>query len=195
MAYTSDEWELVIRGMTGPSEEWANVWCFSGTTDLGEVQDVVDAFHAFHSAIGEIQSAQYTATQARVRNLLSGAIPVVSWATVTGGSSSQLLPTQLAIRLSLDDGAGHRGGPFLGGWQEGNNADNGLFQTTHRDLVADAVEDLAGAIVTAGGLLALNRPSVGTTVGVLHARVGRRFDVIRKRSNDTPEEYATRLVA
>lgn len=195
MAYTDDEYRVTIRGTVGPAEEWANTWSFLDVSSDDAIADAVTRFHTFYGALLEIQSTSYHVLTCAIKNLGTGVTVFPIWEDQVGTNGAQLLPTQLAVRVSLDDNAGHRGGPFLCGFTEGNNADNGLLSSTHQTLIAGAVDSLAANLVTDGLQLRIDRPSVAGTVVALQCRVGQRFDVIRKRGNDTVESYVAASLA
>lgn len=189
MAYTDDEYKATVHGVVGDSELWVNTWSFLNITEADPVFRIVQKLRQFYDDLLEIMCDQWQVTGITVRNLGTEVSSDPTYEEQVGASGNDLLPTQLAVRVSLDDLIGHRGGPFLSGWQTGSVTTNGLLEPSHQAIVSTAVDDLAQALEDNGMQLRIDRPTALTTVGALRSKVGQRFDVIRKRSNDTPESY------
>lgn len=190
MAYSAFHFKINITGMAGPSEQWSNDWAVIDFEETpGDVDDVVQALHDAYDAWTIWQGDEYTAVAARSTQLLTGIQVEHSWATITGVSTQDILPTQLALRASLNTTAGVNGGPFLAGWSKQASGSDGLVVTTVQQDVVDEVVTLQTAIGLAGWRLGIHRPTLEIVVPAVRVRSGQRFDVIRKRGNDTPENY------
>jgi len=188
MAYTNEMNRLTVRGAFENGEVWTNTWAFVGT---GALQDAVDDFHTFYASVfgGDI-SSHTTAVGAVNRRLGDGLVTEMDWSTITGDDLADLLPTSSAIRVSLSAGIGHRGGPFISGWSVNAVDANGNLLTAEQTNIADALESLRVDLIGHDYLLGLDSPQDELVREVTQGRVGLRFDVIRKRTNDLAESYA-----
>lgn len=192
MAYSAGDVMVTVSGTTGVFEAWTNTWTFEGI-DAANEQSCIDALHDFYEelTLNVTLSNDWSARGAVLRRLLAGTSLVGSWSILSGGNTTDNLPSQLAVRVSLASISGHNGGPFLTGWTVASNtADGQLLDTDQVDIVS-ALANLDTAIQALGGFIALNRPTAPEVVRVVQGRVGERFDVIRSRANDTPESYET----
>lgn len=195
MAYSEGDILVTVRGSIGPSEQWLNTWAFAPNAGTPVVADVVDDLHAMYAALAaEWFPVEFTAVGATVRYLFDSISEEAAWTTITGANVQDMLPSQLAVRASLNDNAGVNGGPFITGWSKQAAAEDGLLDSGAQTDLADAVEGLANAVQVSDYNLALHRPTVPAVNPVTRVRVGQRFDVIRKRGNDTPEAYDTRVI-
>ena len=191
MAYSAGDILLIAEGGLPSNEVWANTWAVRlGTADY---QDAADAVAGFYNStdIDDIMHTGWSFTSLTVRDLFNQTSPAVSFTPNTAGgeNSTDPLPTECAIRVSLSS-LQQRGGPFLGGFTAFSLATNGQLVGASRDNIVDAVEAMAAALDTAGGELALHLPTSQLVVSLVSARVGSTFDVIRRRRNNVPENYA-----
>lgn len=195
MAYTADMVRVAVRGTVGSFEAWSNTWSFldiSGTSsaDRNQLAADINNFYGDPTNVLPYLGTAWHAVGATLTELVDGSTIELPWTTATGTSAVDLLPTQLGVRISLSSGH-HRGGPFLCGFTEVANGATGLLTTTAQNDLVDALELFAGTLTGHDWSLALDRPTVSTVVDVFGAKIGQRFDVIRKRANDTAEAYAT----
>jgi hypothetical protein len=160
-------------------------------TGAGPHSEVVPDFHEFYSDIASVLANDTTITTVLIKELSTGVSIPAAFEDITGGSASDLLPTSLAIRVSLDNQLGVNGGPYLAGFSTAALTTTGRLSSTVRTTLLGATDALASSLVTRGYQLRIDRPSVLTTVVAAQARIGERFDVIRRRTNDTPENYAS----
>lgn len=193
MAYATGDTRIIIRGSTGGSEEWSNTWTvFLGT---GTVQQALDSFHDFYSTLFGISNDLYsettTAAQARVIDLESNVEVPGTWLFVDGGFVDESLPTECALRVSLTDATGTRGGPFLPAPVVGTCSDTGLFDTGFQTTVIDALTALWQSLFDDDIVLSLDHTTDEVTEVVTSIRVGQVFDVMRSRRRDLVENYAT----
>lgn len=193
MAYTPEDYQVRVDGTLGASEAWANTWTFVDLSTTGDIQDVIDALHAFYTSIkADHWTADVSAVSATWRNLDGSDSGSGDWATITGTNSGALLPLECAIRVSLSRGS-VRGGPFLTGFRSGDLTTTGNLTAGGADDLADYVETLATFDVGTWAM-AIDSPTNSDTHVVSRIRVGEVFDVIRRRRNNLPENYHTRSV-
>jgi len=193
MAYTVDDWRFTCEGMVGPSERWSNTWTFNDTAGTGDPEDVAAHLRTFYNDLHSFWSTAWTLTTIRYRNLVTNVDTISSAAAITGSAGTDMLPSQLAVRVSLNTASGVNGGPFLGGWTVASvdASNDGSFIDTQQADVATALTNLNNNVTSDDWAIALDRPTVPEVSACNRGRVGKRFDVIRKRSNDTPEVYET----
>lgn len=192
MAYAVGDFLVNIQGVITGGEVWSNTWAFSLAEGGTEKQGCVDALHGFYNDLAAICSDAWKAQVATGVDLFLGQSADYAFEEVVGAQIESDLPTQCAIRVSLSDGTGVRGGPFLTGFTTGELAGSGgLVVSTAQILIADELEQLAAEVALADAALGIHRPTTETVVAAVSGRVGQRFDVIRKRANDILEQYAT----
>lgn len=197
MAYTDNEYRVQVRGNVGDSEMWNNTWSFldlDGAQDPADLGPLLNAFYGDIGGFASWLSNDWVTVGATAKNLMTNALIELPWANQTGSSEGELLPTQLAMRVSLSGAAGARGGPFLTGFVVAA-VDGSLIDA---DCVSDfigALEQFTASLTANDWQLRIDRPTTNVTAAVLAGRVGERFDVIRKRANDTAESYSTFTVA
>lgn len=191
MAYTDEEYLVTVNGRIADGEIWANVWCILRTDDTKAVQVGVNQIRGFYNDLIASLSNDWHADSAHVRNLGTGVSFAASWETFAGEAGADNLPTECALRLSLSDLAGHNGGPYLSGFTVANLEGAGKAAIGTQTAIVGAVDALASGLLANGFQLRLNRPSVSQTVAPLQAKVGRTYDVIRKRRNQSDESYST----
>lgn len=192
MAYDTGDILVTVRGNLDPGEIWTNTWTFVEVTPGSTPQDVVDDLHAFYAGLAaEWFASEWTSVGAVIKDLASGVSVEAAWESLTGANVQDILPTQLAIRLSLSDEIGTRGGPFLPGWAKQASAEDGVIDSgVVTDLIA-AVGTLDTDATANGYRIGIHRPSVPDVRVATVARVGERFDVIRKRANALSEGYTS----
>jgi hypothetical protein len=194
VAYTANEYKIVVAGTVGTYEAWSNDWCVLDVGATDPIATAVAQVRGFYNDLTADLHTSWHAASVHTYNLSSGAATTPTWTSFAGANVSPILPTQVAVRVSLDDLIGHHGGPFIPGYTNASLSSIGTFDTAFRGRLLGAVEGLASGLLANGFQLRINRPSVGSTVAALQARVGTRFDVIRKRSDNTPESYASALL-
>lgn len=188
MAYDNTDLQVRVDGTVGGTEAWSNTWTLRSSVELPIVSDAITAMHDFYD---EIATALWTATTSAVscsfRYLDGAAHGDAVWATITGANAGPALPSECAVRVSLSDDQGHRGGPFLTGFRSGSLTTAGLF--TSPTTIVTAVENLQDALVLANWKIGIDLPTTVTAVDATQVRVGEVYDVIRRRRNDLPENY------
>lgn len=190
MAFTTDDWRLQIRGDLPGGEIWVNTWCVQATDPGSEIQDAADVFHAFYVALeANFHNTLWTHVGCTAKNLSSGAIFDLDWVGGSGNDGDDSLPNQDGIRISLSALPQRRGGPFLPGWDLGALTSTGMLNNTAVTALVAALEDVRDDLATANFALAIESPTDLVTSAVTMARVGNRFDVIRKRANSQAESY------
>lgn len=190
MAYFDGEYLLTVRGNLPSGEVWANTWCVYDSSNTLDPQQALDHLRQMYLDISADLSNDWNAASASIKNLFTGVTFPGSWTTVTGTETSDNLPTECAVRLSFDDGQGANGGPFICGFVEDALHSTGILLTTVQGTLVDGIEALNLNLGTDGWSLHIHRPSVTSTVPVVHAKVGRVFDVIRRRRSAIAEDYA-----
>lgn len=194
MAYTAFDFQVVVTGHLVGGETWTNTWTFDTMGGLGNRQDAADALNQFYTDLKGYWTTLQGADSAAFVDLSDGFSIPATWTPVIGTAGSSALPQEVASRLSLDDGQGHRGGPFLPPPTTAGLASTGLMTTTYQDAIADAAVALNANALADDIDLRLDRPSVPSTVPVFRIRVGIVFDVIRSRRNALSESYDIRTV-
>lgn len=192
MAYVAGEVLVIVEGMTGATERWSNTWAFN-SVDLADEEDVVSAVHGFYESltINATLNDAWSTTNATLRRLASGVSENVAWEGLSGGNAGILAPTQLGVRVSINDVDGHNGGPFLCGWSVASIGEGGLLAASDQTDVAAALDEMNTAVVATGAFIGLHRPTIQSVPTATRGRVGQRFDVMRSRGNDTAEAYVT----
>jgi hypothetical protein len=193
MAYALGEFRLNVRGNAVGGEVWSNTWCFKDLAGGQDPQDVADILHGFYVALHGFANHignDTTSVGCTIRDLFNQFSYEADWATTTGTSGADLLPSQCAIRVSLTS-ATSNGGPFLAGYTISAVDSEGQFETSFRGDLVTALDNFTNALTAADWALRLDRPSVPATAEVTVGRVGERFDIIRKRANQQAEGYVT----
>lgn len=191
MAYNTNEFQVIAQGSLGGVERWSNTWTFLELSGFTSRQATADQVRALYAQLVARFHTSWDADGAIIRDLNTGNGEPADWEVVAGTGSTNLAPTQLATRISLDNLAGVRGGPFLSGYTISAIGAGGIVAGGVVTDLIDAVDTLASAGLNEGYQMRIDRPSVETTVAALRARVGARFDVIRSRANDTQESYTS----
>lgn len=191
MAYVAGDYRFVVRGALASGETWANTWAFSGIDNPTERAAVATALHQFYDDINGILSNDWSALTCQSKNLFTTIITDETFSGLVGGTATDMMPGQIAVRLSLFSALGQNGGPFLCGFVNTDTENNGQLSSSSQSTIRDAASDFGDAIVAAGVTWGLDRPTAPEVVDVARFRVGRRFDVIRKRANDVGESYLT----
>lgn len=193
MAYTADDWRFIIEGMVGPSEAFSNTWAFTDVASTGDPQDIANHLNQFYLDLAGLWSPAIKVNTCRYRNLSTTVETVASFTPVVGSASSDMLPSQCAMRVSLNSALGKNGGPFLPAFciAEVSSADDGLLPTATQTTITTALTNLNNNVTSDDWVIGIDRPTVPEVVNAARGRIGRRYDVIRKRSNDTPEAYST----
>jgi hypothetical protein len=195
MAYGPEDYRFTVRGTLNGTEEWANTWCVGSVADAANAVAAAAALHDFYTSVAlHGLGSGWQATTCQSRNLDTGVTTDHTWATITGDDLAHMLPNQIAVRVSLSTLSGVNGGPFLAGFSESANDSTGTLNNTDQSDLADDVETLANDLDAIGCVLSIDRPTVPATVPAVRARVGQRFDVIRKRANELPETYESRTL-
>lgn len=190
MAYIDGDFLVNIKGTLANNEIWSNTWAMVGALTAVEKQDCVDALHTFYNDITPFLSAEWTADVATGTDLATGVSVDYAWGAFVGTETAKTIPTQLAIRCSLSNDFGVRGGPFLTGWTiDAIDATKGLIAPATVTQIAGELDQLGQEVLAAGASLGIHRPTLETVVIASMGRVGQRFDIIRKRANEVLEAY------
>lgn len=196
VAYVAGDYRFIISGNLDNGEIWSNTWASRGITNSTERDACIPAFHSFYEAVyADKISSHCHAVRCVSRNLFTDEVVEQAWVTIDGDDLADLLPTQCAVRVSLNSQDGHSGGPFIAGWSVNAAQEDGLLEPFSATVVADAMDDLANDLRTAGAFgLGVDSIKDSVVYQVDRGRVGQRFDVIRKRANDLAESYAVRFL-
>lgn len=195
MAYAAGDLLITVRGNLDPAEIWTNTWAFKVAGGDPDFVQVVDALNVFYGALAsEWLPTEFSAVGATVKALDTGVSQEGTWTPITGLNEQDILPTQLAIRVSLSASGGHQGGPFLAGWSKQASSEDGVVDAGVVTDIIDAIGVLDASVQAADFVIGIHRPTTSTVVQATQARVGQRFDVIRKRSNNNAEAYASTLL-
>lgn len=191
MAYVAGDYRFTVQGTLGSGEQWINRWAVRDVVGPTERGEVVSALHAMYTDIYLLHiSSSAKAVSCQSKNLFTDTVTEEAWEDITGDDLSTLLPTQCAIRASLNSQTGVNGGPFIAGWSDNAVATGGLLEVADQTGLLAAVSGFADALLADDMTLCIERPTTEELVTADRARVGLRFDVIRKRANDLAESYA-----
>lgn len=191
MAYTTDDYRFSVTGVLGSFEVFSNTWTVTDIGGTNPVVDCVPALRGFYQAIDDWLSADMSIDACQVRNLGTNVVTDFTWASIPGLNTQALLPTQLAVRVSLRSALAQNGGPFIVGWAKQASTDQGLVLPDVVDDLLAAVVAMDNALEAQGYNLAIDRPTGPEVVDASQVRIGSRFDVIRKRANQVMENYVT----
>lgn len=195
MAYDAGDILVTVRGNLDPGEIWTNTWAFVEVSPGSTPQDAVDDLHAFYAGLfATWMASECTAVGAVIKDLASGVSSEAAWESIAGSNVQDILPTQLAIRLSLSDDIGTRGGPFIPGWAKQASAEDGVIDSGVVTDISSELATLDTAVTTNGYRIGIHRPSVPDVRVATVGRVGERFDVIRKRANALSEGYTSTIL-
>lgn len=189
MAYTANEFLVVIEGTLQSSEVWSNTWAVLDTVGGQSRQDAVDSFHQMYVDLKADLSNDWNALTATTRELLGNTSTPRAFEDIVGVRTGDNLPTECAVRISLNDQNGHNGGPFIGGFTVNVINSDGTLASTQQTNFSGAVQNLVANLDADQFSLRINRPSVSTTVQALQVKTGKTFDVIRRRRNAVLESY------
>lgn len=193
MAWTNDSYQVTATGDTAGSDTWANVWSFLRADPGADTADLEAGLISFYTALEAYLADTWSCTNLRIKNLGTGIYVDQVQSGLAGTSVENPLPPQCAIRASLKASPNINGGPFLCGWAVTASDEDGQVFTTVQDAIADAVETMQSNLLGNDWVLGIARPTLEQIVSAQQVRVGQRFDVIRRRANDTPEAYDTRV--
>lgn len=194
MAFTADDYQVTASGTLAGGEVWYNSWGAIRTDGAATVADLIAQFQAFYADVFALHICnETTLNNISAKNLFTELVTESPVNPVGTGSDSSTapMPNQLAIRVSLKSNPNVNGGPFLAGWSTAAaSADGDLLAADHSGLVT-AVEDLRDNLVANDWQLAIMSPTASTAYSVDQARIGQRYDIIRKRANERLEDYST----
>lgn len=193
MAYVDTQYLLTASGTLPGGEVWFNTWCVQETDVASSTTDVIADFAAFYADFTVLLHPEWTFNNIRLKNLATDVVidnPINP--AGTGASAEPTpLPTQVAVRVSLKAPPNINGGPFLTGFAPSVLGTNGELDTAAAADIVSAVEDLRDNLASHDWQLCINRPTILDVEPVAIARVGTRFDIIRKRANELLENYST----
>lgn len=190
MPYVDTEWAVIVEGVLPGSENWANRWTIRETGVGADLDDATAEFRALYTSWAGLCPTSWSATMITFRNLVNSTVVTPAWSPVDGEvDDAGPLPTECALRVSLSAAPGRHGGPFMAGAATSTvDSDGRIFPTFLTGFIA-ALEDLQANLVAADFQLVLDSPSDTETKDITAVRIGRTFDVIRKRRNNIPEAY------
>lgn len=190
MPYLDTEWAVVVEGALPSSEVWANRWTVQEQTLSPDQAALTTAIRGFYLVWAGICANDWTATMLTYRNLVTSDVVTPTWAVVQGDEeTANPLPTECAIRISLSAANGRRGGPFMSGLHVGVVDTDGRAKSAEITPMASGLADLFDQADAAGYAFRLDSPTDTGTNALTAARIGRTFDVIRRRRNQVPEAY------
>lgn len=196
MAYSANEWAVIVEGTLAGSEVFANRWTILDAVGGSDLDDARDAFHDLYASWAGVCSAgQFAVNTITFRNLSTGAVVTPSWTQIIGQAADDPLPSQNALKVSLSAIPNRHGGPFMAGAGSTCLDGAGFIQTTDATGFRNALNALFSDLVAAGWNLRLDSPSDNVTRAIVSARLGRQFDTIRARRNQQPENFLTVTVA
>lgn len=192
MAYVAGDFRFRVSGTFDNGESWVNTWAFRNIADGTLREATVSDLHAFYAAAFLASVSSHThAVACTSKNLFTGSTIEEDWESISGDDLADLLPTQCAVRISLNSQSGVNGGPFLAGFSVNAVDENGDLVVGERTVLTSALGGLAESELSGGRQLGIERATVPEVVVASRGRVGTRFDVIRKRANDRAESYST----
>lgn len=191
MAWTTDSYQVIAEGATAGDDRWVNVWSFLRADPGADIADLEAALISFYSALEGFLADTWTCDNMRIKNLGTGVYVDQPQSALAGTSEGNPLPPQIAVRSSLKASPNINGGPFLAGWAATQvDADGQLLAATQQEI-ADQVETMQTNLLVNDWVLCISRPTLEVMIAAEQVRVGQRFDVIRRRANDQPEQYVT----
>lgn len=189
--YVPQDYSIRVEGTLVDAESFANTWCVIDQVSGADIDDAIAAFHAFYDSLSFMWPASTHVVNAHWRRLDGFAFGDGAWSTIDGTGAGNSLPTECAVRVSLSAPLGTRGGPFLPATRTGEVVADGGLESGTQGLIVTALGDLDTALQAADWKLGIDQSSSETTAQATVARVGRIFDVIRRRRNNLPEAYAS----
>lgn len=190
MPYADTEWAVIISGELPAGEVWANRWTIAETDVGADLLAAAGAFHAVYASWAGVCDSDWKANNISFRNLVNGGVVQPAWVQIVGeeGDSSPL-PTECALRVSLSAMPNRKGGPYFCGVSTDHVDNSGQMAAVSLVGFVSALEALFDDLVAADFALRLDSPSDTETKEISACRVGRTFDVIRRRRNQIPESY------
>lgn len=187
MPYPANVYRIVVRGsLLDGAEEWNNVWSVIDEVGGQDVNELATIVHDLYADIFALDISSHSAALgATVEKLSDGTRTELSFASITGDDLADPFPPQIAARVSLTAAGNRHGGPYITGWSKNAGDDQGQLQ--EQGALALAVANYFDALNTAGWFPGIDSPTDEQVYPVLSAKVGKRFDVIRKRANEIPE--------
>jgi hypothetical protein len=180
---------VIIEGNLPGSEVWSNRWTVQETDVASDINDALVAFHTLYAAWSGLMVDDWNVVRIAGRNLATGLVVDYSFVPIDGGSSTDPLPTECAIRISLTGTGGRHGGPFIAGFSSTFTDGQGQLDSTNATAMRNGLNALVTDLAAADFVLRMDSPTTTQTVALTQARLGRTFDVIRKRRNNVAEAY------
>lgn len=192
MPYIDTEWAVLLEGTLPSDEVWANRWTVQESVVDPDEAALVTAFRVLYISWAGVCNVGWTCSKITLRNLVNGEIRQPTFALIDGDEElADPLPTECAIRISLTAGAGHRGGPFLAGVAADALDSDGRMAAASLTGFIDALEQFFVDVEAAGYTVRLDSPTTTSTRALTSCRIGRTFDVIRRRRNQVPESFTS----
>jgi hypothetical protein len=193
--YVDVEWAVTVEGNLPSGEVWANRWTVIETDPASDIEDATTPFRTFYVAWSQICANEWNATGITLRNLVNGIVHTPTWAIVNGDNATDNpLPPEVAVRVSITGTGARHGGPFLCGLAVPSCDIDGQFNATDQTGITNALSNLMSDLVAVDLALRLDSPSDTQTIGITNVRLGRTFDVIRRRRNKIAESFSNAVV-
>lgn len=148
-------------------------------------------------------SVTYTeATAAEILNLFEGTLAAAQHSpfspTRPGTGTGEMLPSQTAVAVTLVAGLRANGTPMRGRFYipaptEAATDANGMLQLAFQQRVADYMGQFITGLQAKQHTPCVWSRTEGRLATVDSIRVGNKFDTVRRRRNNLPETYETRL--
>lgn len=212
MALSRLTFRIQCSGTLLGGEVWANVWHArldetvpNSVWNVGLVDDIEAEFETFYTSVATNAGIDnsWTLEQIVVSDVSGFNSPRFYSPVIVGASTSEAIPTQNAIVISLKTALNSkrgRGRIYLSGFTEEaiTGTSSVSLNTADRDVIGNAAATLRDNLET----LAMNGPTdlvhlaVYSRVdeesrNVTDIRIGRRFDIQRRRANKQGEAYTT----
>ena len=189
MPYVDTEWAVLVEGRLAGGEVFSNRWTVAETDVGADIVDALTAFHTMYVGWAGLMFQGWRVDTIEARNLVTSVTESFPFDSIEGDGGEFALPTECAIRVSLSAAGNRHGGPFISGWDTTNIDSESQLEATEAANFRNNVNALIVALAAADFELRLDSPTDTETKAITQGRVGRTFDVIRKRRNAIPEQY------
>lgn len=190
MPYVDTEWAVILEGALPSGEVWANRWTVQENVIDPDQAALTTAFRVLYISWAGVCHVDWTCTSLTYRNLVTGTVITPTFALIQGEEElAAPLPTECALRVSLSAAPGRHGGPFLAGVAADALDENGQMSAASLVGFSDALEQFFVDADAAGYNVRLDSPTDVGTKELTQCRIGRTFDVIRRRRNQVAEGF------
>lgn len=204
MALVDQTVRVSVNGSLSGNERWANVWHvrYLGTDPAdpvldADLDDVEADFVTFYTALLDRQANVTTVDNMILSQLGDVRPPRAYGPALTGTGGTDILPTQLAVCLTLNTetaGRSFRGRIFIAGLDNNAlSAGSPRLTTTYRDDIGNSAAALSTALAAnaAPAAIAVYSRKLDVATLVSSYRVGTVIDTQRRRRAAINEQYAT----